>query len=100
MSITVRYYFQLNPNVTDRFGSYQYLTAQCEKPENGWFGHTPRIGSRGPGTFHQLLANSDRVILCESDSIRYIKHREMDPKQAVVDPDEFLLIKLRSIEFS
>jgi hypothetical protein len=92
----IRYYFQLHPLVQDRFGGYQYLTAQVEKPYDGWM---PRIGSHSPGTFHQLLANSDKVILCEGDSIRYIKHREMDPEHAVIDPDEFMLIKMQSVEF-
>lgn len=93
----VRYYFELNSLVTSLYGGHRYLTAQCEKPfDKGWM---PRIGSHGPGTFHRLLMNSDRVILCDDNGMRFIKNRSADPEHAVVDPDEFFEIKMRSVEF-
>jgi hypothetical protein len=68
---------------------------ECEKPLDGWL---PRISGGGPGTFHQLMATSDRVILCDGESVRYIKNRSMDLTIARVDPDEFFEIKMRSVE--
>ncbi len=92
----VRYYFELNPNIVDRFGGYQHITAIAETPPDGYL---PRFSSYGPNNTHQLIAHSDRVIACDDRGPRYVKHRWADHQLAVVDPDEFFEIKMRSVEF-
>lgn len=92
----VRYYFELNPSVVDHFGGYQYITALAEEPLSG---HLPRFGSYGPHNSYKLMASSDRVIVCDSNGPRYVKHRGRDPRMVSVDPDEFTLIKMKSVEF-
>jgi hypothetical protein len=92
---TVRYYFELNTSVVERFGGYQYLTGEAETPPDG---HFPRFNRVGPHTYHQLMSSSDRVIICDGDSVRYAKNRWEDHRCAVVDPEELFLMKVRSVE--
>jgi hypothetical protein len=92
MTEMVRYYFIINPGAADRYlDGRRYITALVEKPENGFF-------PRSPEPFYQILSLSDRAILCDSTGCRYIKHRAVDHLSAVLDPEEFALIKLSSVE--
>lgn len=84
----MRYYFELNSCVVEQYGGYQYITLSESKDNNG-LGHF----------WLKLLANSDRVIACDHNSAWFVKHRYVSHKTAVVDPDEFFEIKLRSVEF-
>jgi hypothetical protein len=94
----IRYYFELSPSAVEKCGGYQYLTAAVPKPAQGYF---PRLASSGsPASFHQLLSNSDRVILCDEDAVTFVKNRREDATTAVVDPDEFFEIKMRSIDIA
>jgi hypothetical protein len=95
MTKMVRYYFQLNENLIDHYGGHQFFTASCEEPADGWM---PRIAGSGPNSYYTLVSNSDYVILCDGDSVRFIKNRHEDPEFAKVDPDEFVLIKMKSVE--
>lgn len=90
----VRYYFQLNPGVVDQFGGHQFITAETDKPHDG---HLPRFGGMGPNTAYQLMFSSDRVIVCDGDSVRFAKNRHSSD-WGPVDPAEFFEIKLRSVE--
>lgn len=97
MTEMVRYYYIINPVVADRyFNGHRYLTAYFEKPDDD--GHFHKIVRSSPALSHRILALSDRAIRCDSRGCRYIKHRTSANLQIPLDPDEFTLIKLSSVE--
>ena len=57
----------------------------------------PFSGTKIPAKYYQLAANSERI-WCEDEwELYFIKNRVVDPKLAVVDTKELLLVKLKSI---
>ena len=57
----------------------------------------PLDGTKIPMKYYGLAANSERI-WCEDEwELYFIKNRVVDPKLAVVDTKELLLVKLKSI---
>lgn len=57
----------------------------------------PFTGSKIPIKYSQLARNSERI-WCEDEwELYFIKNRYVDPRLAVVDTKELLLVKLKSI---
>jgi hypothetical protein len=57
----------------------------------------PPSDTKIPPRYHGLAANSERI-WCEDEwELYFIKNRLVDPKLAIVDTKELLLVKLKSI---
>ena len=55
----------------------------------------PQYGSF-PVRYHSIAAASDRIWLEDETGVRFLKHRWENQSTALVDPEEFMMIKLKS----
>ena len=88
---TGRYYMIINDGHIDKW-THKYLTSYIRIIENKSYAF------EGPQRFGRAVADSDFVILVTEDSIYYVKDRVGCDRE--VNPDEYTLVKLASIELS
>jgi len=87
---TGRYYMVINDSLVDHW-STKYLTTYIRVIENGGgyaYAGTPK--------FVNAVSSSDYIIFSNENEIYYYKDRHYYGR--AVDPNEFILIKLASIE--
>lgn len=76
------------------------LSDSVKGPEGKYFAvydAKPFTGTKIPLKYYQLARHSERI-WCEDDwELYFVKNRLVDPKLAIVDTKELLMIKLKSI---
>ena len=79
-------FFELSPAMDSKhkhFAAYHKI-----KPMYGLF----------PTKYHGMAASSDRIWLEDDGEVKFVKHRWASIDDAQVDLEEFMMIKLKSIQ--
>ena len=77
-------FFELSPAVNSEHKHFAAINAV--KPLYGSF----------PLRYHGMAAASDRIWLEDETGVKFVKHRWKNQNTEPVDPEEFMMIKLKS----